>query len=72
MYFAQVKTPGGIQGPWDYYKILATIPGDQAFRPMAEAGCPLVGALRSWPPKCSVMGWSADHTSNLEIALWRI
>ena len=28
--------------PWDYYKILATIPGDQAFRPLAEGGCPLV------------------------------
>jgi branched-chain amino acid transport system substrate-binding protein len=44
MYFAQVKTPAESTGPWDYYKILATIPGDQAFRPMAEAGCPLVGA----------------------------
>jgi branched-chain amino acid transport system substrate-binding protein len=42
MYFAQVKTPAESKGPWDYYKILATIPGDQAFRPMAEAGCPLV------------------------------
>jgi branched-chain amino acid transport system substrate-binding protein len=42
MYFAQVKTPAESTGPWDYYKILATIPGDQAFRPMAEAGCPLV------------------------------
>jgi branched-chain amino acid transport system substrate-binding protein len=44
MYFAQVKTPAESTGPWDYYKILATIPGDQAFRPIAEAGCPLVGA----------------------------
>ena len=42
MYFAQVKTPAESKGPWDYYKILATIPGDQAFRPMDEAGCPLV------------------------------
>jgi len=42
MYFAQVKTPSESKGPWDYYKILATIPGDQAFRPLAEAGCPLV------------------------------
>jgi branched-chain amino acid transport system substrate-binding protein len=42
MYFAQVKTPAESTGPWDYYKILATIPGDQAFRPLAEAGCPLV------------------------------
>jgi branched-chain amino acid transport system substrate-binding protein len=42
MYFAQVKKPSESTGPWDYYKILATIPGDQAFRPLAEGGCPLV------------------------------
>jgi len=42
MYFAQVKTPPESKGAWDYYKILATIPGDQAFRPLAEGGCPLV------------------------------
>ncbi|HLX13997.1 MAG TPA: ABC transporter substrate-binding protein [Bradyrhizobium sp.] len=42
MYFAQAKTPSESKGPWDYYKVLATIPGDQAFRPLAEGGCPLV------------------------------
>jgi branched-chain amino acid transport system substrate-binding protein len=42
MLFAQVKTPAESTKPWDYYKILGTIPGDQAFRPLAEAGCPLV------------------------------
>jgi branched-chain amino acid transport system substrate-binding protein len=42
MLFAQVKTPTESKGPWDYYKILGVIPGDQAFRPLAEAGCPLV------------------------------
>jgi branched-chain amino acid transport system substrate-binding protein len=42
MYFAQVKAPSESKEPWDYYKILATIPGDQAFRPLAEGGCPLV------------------------------
>ena len=42
MYFAQVKTPAESTKPWDYYNILATIPGDQAFRPMSEGGCPLV------------------------------
>jgi len=42
MYFAQVKTPAESTRPWDYYKILSTIPGDQAFRPMSEGGCPLV------------------------------
>jgi branched-chain amino acid transport system substrate-binding protein len=42
MYFVQVKTPAESTGPWDYYKILATIPGEQAFRPAGEDGCPLI------------------------------
>jgi branched-chain amino acid transport system substrate-binding protein len=42
MYFAQVKAPSESKGPWDYYKILATISGDQAFRPLADGGCPLI------------------------------
>jgi branched-chain amino acid transport system substrate-binding protein len=42
MLFVQVKTPAESKGPWDYYKILGTVPGDQAFRPLAEGGCPLV------------------------------
>ena len=42
MYLVQVKTPAESTGPWDYYKILSTIPGDQAFRPLDEGGCPLV------------------------------
>jgi branched-chain amino acid transport system substrate-binding protein len=42
MYFAQVKTPSESAKPWDYYKILSVIPGNQAFRSMAESGCPLV------------------------------
>lgn len=39
MYLVEVKRPAG---PWDHYKIKATIPGDQAFRPAGEDGCPLV------------------------------
>ena len=42
MYLVEVKTPGESRGPWDYYKIIATIPGDQAFRPAGEDGCPLI------------------------------
>jgi branched-chain amino acid transport system substrate-binding protein len=41
-YLVQVKTPAESKGPWDYYKIVATIPADQAFRPLADGGCPLV------------------------------
>jgi branched-chain amino acid transport system substrate-binding protein len=42
MYFAQVKTPSESGKPWDYYKILGVIPGDQAFRALKDSGCPLV------------------------------
>jgi len=43
-YLVEVKKPSESKGPYDYYKIRATIPADQAFRPMAEGGCPLVAA----------------------------
>ncbi len=42
MYLVQVKTPAESKRPWDYYKVKATIPGDQAFRPLAQSSCPLV------------------------------
>jgi branched-chain amino acid transport system substrate-binding protein len=41
-YLVEVKKPSESKGPYDYYKILATIPADQAFRPLAEGGCELV------------------------------
>jgi branched-chain amino acid transport system substrate-binding protein len=43
MYLFEVKKPGESKDPWDLYKTLATIPGNEAFRPMSEGGCPLVG-----------------------------
>lgn len=42
MYLVQVKTPEELQGPWDYYKVLRTIPGDEAFRPLDQSACPLL------------------------------
>jgi branched-chain amino acid transport system substrate-binding protein len=42
MYLFQVKTPAESKAPWDYYKLVATIPGDEAFQPLAESRCPLV------------------------------
>src|SRR5215217_555398 len=41
MYLFQVKKPEESKGPWDYYKHLATIPGDQAFATLQESGCNL-------------------------------
>ncbi|WP_298953198.1 ABC transporter substrate-binding protein [uncultured Methylobacterium sp.] len=42
VFLYEVKTPDESKGPYDYYKPLATVPGDQAFRPLADGGCPLV------------------------------
>jgi branched-chain amino acid transport system substrate-binding protein len=42
MYLLQVKAPEESKGPWDYMKVVATIPGEEAFRPVSEGGCPLV------------------------------
>lgn len=42
MYLVQVKQPAQSQYPWDYYKIIATIPGDEAFLPAAKSVCPLL------------------------------
>jgi branched-chain amino acid transport system substrate-binding protein len=42
MYLLQVKSPAESKGDWDYFKILSTIPAEQAFRPMSEGNCPLV------------------------------
>jgi branched-chain amino acid transport system substrate-binding protein len=42
MYLFEVKSPAESKGPWDYYKQRATIPADEAFRPLADGGCPLV------------------------------
>lgn len=42
MYLAQVKTPAESKSPQDVYKILGTIPGQDAFKPLAQSQCPLV------------------------------
>ncbi|MFL5286354.1 MAG: ABC transporter substrate-binding protein [Rhodopila sp.] len=42
IYLFQVKKPSESKGPWDLYKRVATIPGDQAFQPLSQSRCPLV------------------------------
>jgi branched-chain amino acid transport system substrate-binding protein len=42
VYLYEVKKPEESKYPYDYYKVLATIPADKAFRPLADGGCPLV------------------------------
>jgi branched-chain amino acid transport system substrate-binding protein len=42
MYLVEVKKPEESRYPWDYYSILKTIPGEEAFRPLNEGGCPLL------------------------------
>ena len=42
MYLFEVKKPQESKGAWDYYKLLSTIPANQAFRPLEEGNCPHV------------------------------
>lgn len=42
MFLFEVKKPAESKGPWDYYKQVAVLPAEQAFRPLAESECPLV------------------------------
>ena len=42
MYLLEAKAPAESKGEWDLMKVVATIPGDQAFRPLSESECPLV------------------------------
>lgn len=42
MYLVQVKKPEESKGPWDYYKVLRTMPADLVTRPLSESQCPLV------------------------------
>jgi branched-chain amino acid transport system substrate-binding protein len=42
MYLFEVKKPDESKYPYDYYRLVSTIPADQAFRPIADGGCALV------------------------------
>lgn len=44
IYLVEVKTLNESKYPWDYYTILKTVPGEQAFRPLADGNCPMVQA----------------------------
>jgi branched-chain amino acid transport system substrate-binding protein len=41
-YLFEVKKPSESKAPWDFYKLIGTVPGDQAFTPLAESKCPLL------------------------------
>jgi branched-chain amino acid transport system substrate-binding protein len=42
MYLFQVKKPSESFGPWDYYKLIARIPAEEAFQPLSASRCPLI------------------------------
>ena len=44
MHLFEVKAPAESKEPWDYYKLVSTLPAEQAFRPLDKGGCPLVKA----------------------------
>jgi branched-chain amino acid transport system substrate-binding protein len=41
-YLMEAKSPSESTGPYDVLKLIATVPEDQAFRPLSDGGCPLV------------------------------
>jgi branched-chain amino acid transport system substrate-binding protein len=43
MYLLEVKKPEDSKKPWDYYKVLATVPGEKAYFSLAESGCKIGG-----------------------------
>jgi branched-chain amino acid transport system substrate-binding protein len=44
VYLMQVKTPAESKSDWDLLKVVATVPADQAYRPINEGGCPMIKA----------------------------
>jgi branched-chain amino acid transport system substrate-binding protein len=40
VYLFEVKKPSESKGPWDLYKLVSTLPADEAWRPLNEGGCP--------------------------------
>jgi branched-chain amino acid transport system substrate-binding protein len=46
MYLFETKTPAESKGPWDYYKLVRTIPPEEAFRPISEGNCSFVSSAR--------------------------
>jgi len=42
-YLFEVKKPSESKGPWDYFKLVATTPGDEAYRPLGEGHCEFIG-----------------------------
>jgi branched-chain amino acid transport system substrate-binding protein len=42
MYVMEVKTPAESKAPWDYYKLVKTMSGEEAFGSFADSACPLV------------------------------
>jgi len=38
----QVKSPAESKGPWDYYRLVKTVPGEQAYRPLSESVCAMI------------------------------
>jgi branched-chain amino acid transport system substrate-binding protein len=46
MYLFEVKKPSESRGPWDYYKLRAVVPGEQAARSLSSSTCKLVKGLQ--------------------------
>ncbi len=58
----QVKSTAESHGMWDLQKLVATTPGDQAWKPLAEEGCPLAPPDPAWHP-ASATAWRCGGRS---------
>ena len=65
-YLFEVKKPADSKYPGDFYKLRATIPADEAFRPLKEGNCPLVERLTTFFTSPRVRG-EVDFRVNDEV-----
>ncbi len=55
VYLFQVKSPAESKNEWDLFKLVSTVPGDKAFRPLSQSDCPMI---KKWVPAPLVRaGW---------------
>ena len=64
MYLWQVKKPDESKARWDYYKLVKTIPAEDAWRPLDQGGCSLVAKKDWWK-----MSFRSAERTMVEIAI---
>ena len=71
LYLLEVKKPDESTSKWDLLKVVATIPGDQAFRPESEGNCPLSRSERERSQRLSADADGCSRTRHLKESPFR-